>query len=166
MQTRPCAPGVRSGQTGMGLPGRRPFLPRSLSPPFLHPIALQWFEWAERVLINKKCNTCNRYHAQGALYRSPKVPFQFHTVLPTGLWDAVKIRKDMPYLYLLETVFTRPHEIWNMLKGRAKTEFSQFSPFKPQCARKIDKYWSKWFEKGSFCAHIVPLWPKIYPWPF
>ena len=33
-----------------------PFIPGPLSPPILHPIALQWFEWAERALFKTKEN--------------------------------------------------------------------------------------------------------------
>ena len=54
VRTRPCALGVHPGQTGMGSPGRRPFLPGPLSPhPLPHPtsIARQWSECAGRALI-------------------------------------------------------------------------------------------------------------------
>ena len=36
--------GTNYGQTGMGSPGRRPFLPGPMAPPILHPIALQWLK--------------------------------------------------------------------------------------------------------------------------
>ena len=61
-------------------------------------IALQWTERAEKGLIQqKRCDTYNRYHTQGALSRSRKVSFrafQSRTVPPTEPWDADEIRKQ------------------------------------------------------------------------
>ena len=54
--TRPSALGADPGQIGMGSPGRRPFPPGPLPPSILHPVALQWHEWAERALIQQKQN--------------------------------------------------------------------------------------------------------------
>ena len=36
------------------------------------------------------------YYTQGALFRSSKVPFPTRKLPPTGLWDAVKIKKISP----------------------------------------------------------------------
>ena len=38
------------------------------------------------------------YSTHGALFRSPKVPFLPRRVPPTGIWDAVKIRKTFACL--------------------------------------------------------------------
>ena len=46
---------------------------------------------------NTLCDKCNGYYTQGALFRSPKVPFSPSRVPPTGLWDAVKNRKNIPW---------------------------------------------------------------------
>ena len=43
--TRPRALGVDPGQTGLGAPARRPFLPGPLLPHILHTTALQWHKY-------------------------------------------------------------------------------------------------------------------------
>ena len=99
MQIRPCALGVHSGQTGVGLPGRRPFLPGSLA---LYPTsrspAMVRMSRKDFNPAKKRCDTCNRYHTQGAPHRSGKVPFLFRRVPLAGLWDTVKIRKSIPWV--------------------------------------------------------------------
>ena len=52
-----------------------------------------------------------------------------------------------------------------MLKGNQGQNLLSLLNWSCNEPEKIHKYCSKWFGKGSFCAHIVPQRLKIYSWP-
>ena len=93
----------------------------------LHPIALQWSEWAQRASIQQRKMRHLQLisypeflyiHTPGALYRSRNVPFQFRRVLPTGLWDVVKIRKNIPCRAQQSRISLAQHLIPFLLRWR------------------------------------------------